>query len=157
MYQKIHQTTRIPNSSPLLVTKTVTWRYFGNREWYHRSAGVKTTEKIPETKITTSSPLIMPSLAGRCTTYDKRLTVCLGGDQVDTIFVFQWSPAPTKLFCGSRQHLGNRGGSTSPSRLLKLKLFPIDILTKVLLTEQTEQWSKGRKDILNKKSERVQV
>ena len=24
------------------VTKTVTWRYLGNREWYHRSAGVKT-------------------------------------------------------------------------------------------------------------------
>ena len=31
---------------PLLVhvTKTVTWRYLGNQEWYHRSAGVKTTE-----------------------------------------------------------------------------------------------------------------
>ena len=24
------------------VTKSVTWRYLGNQEWYHRSAGVKT-------------------------------------------------------------------------------------------------------------------
>ena len=30
-------------SSCTSVTKTVTWRYFGNQEWYHRSAGVKTT------------------------------------------------------------------------------------------------------------------
>ena len=27
------------------VTKSVTWRYLGNQEWYHRSAGVKTTQK----------------------------------------------------------------------------------------------------------------
>ena len=39
-------TTRIPNSSCCCcVTKTVTWRYLGNQEWYHRSAGVKTTGK----------------------------------------------------------------------------------------------------------------
>ena len=42
--------TRIPNSSPSCcctsVTKTVKCRYLGNREWYHRSAGVKMTGKI---------------------------------------------------------------------------------------------------------------
>ena len=40
--------TRIPNSSPSCcctsVTKTVKCRYLGNREWYHRSAGVKMTK-----------------------------------------------------------------------------------------------------------------
>ena len=28
----------------LLVTKSVTWRYLDKQAWYHRSAGVKTTE-----------------------------------------------------------------------------------------------------------------
>ena len=38
------QEYRIP-PAPLLVTKTVTWWYLGNQEWYHRSPGVKTTGK----------------------------------------------------------------------------------------------------------------
>ena len=41
-----HPTTRIPNSSVLSVTKTACAMDLGNWEWYHRSAGVKTTGKI---------------------------------------------------------------------------------------------------------------
>ena len=33
------------------VTKSVKWQYLGNQAWYHRSAGVKTTEKILNKKI----------------------------------------------------------------------------------------------------------
>ena len=42
-----YPTTRIPDSlSSCCVTKTVKCRYLGTREWYQRSAGVKTTGKI---------------------------------------------------------------------------------------------------------------
>ena len=36
---------RHPRPPLLSITKTVTWEYLGNREWYHRSAGVKMTGK----------------------------------------------------------------------------------------------------------------
>ena len=52
-----YQIPRPPRPLLVLVTKTVTWRYLGNQEWYHRSAGVKTTGKISEIKISTTTKI----------------------------------------------------------------------------------------------------
>ena len=48
LYDEFHwnPTPRIPYSycCSCCVTKSVKWRYLGNQAWYHRSAGVKTTD-----------------------------------------------------------------------------------------------------------------